>query len=113
MSNHVTTNITPPSCDVRRGPIDYDQAMDGGTHRLTMLVRAYLANPTDLSAVNRLESYLDPEGENSIKAAIESDRTLDGLVADLHVTTATGEQPYVVEGQAPVLGSEWTVEVWL
>jgi hypothetical protein len=113
VNNRVTNNMTPPSCDIRRGPIEYDQALDGGTHRLIMLVRAYLANPTDVSAVNRLESYLAPEGDNSIKAAIESDRTLEGLVADLHVTGATGEQPYTAEGQPLVLGSEWTVEIWL
>ncbi len=113
VSNHVRSNITPPSCDIRRGPIEYDQALGSGTHMLIMLVRAYLANPWDTQAVNRLESYLEPEGDNSIKAAIESDTTLDGLVADLHVASCSGENPYLAEGQGPVLGAEWTVVVWL
>lgn len=113
MSNHVRSNLTPPSGDIRRGPIEYDLALQGGTHMLIMLVRCYLANPTDTQAVNKIEAYLAVDGENSIKAAIESDPTLDGLVADLHVKGASGETPYVNEGQGPVLGCEWTVEVWL
>ncbi len=113
VSKYVMSNMTPPSIDIRRGPIEYDQALDGGTHRLTMLVRAYLANPTDLQAINQIEAYLEPEGDKSIKEAVESDPTLGGVVADLQVTGATGEQGFVAEGQPTVLGCEWTVEVWL
>ena len=105
--------VTPPSADVRRGPLEYDQAMDGGLHRPTMLVRVYVSNVTDQGSHAKLDSYLDPDGVNSVKAAIESDRTLGGVVDDLHVTSATGAQTYGLEGQPTMLGSEWTVEIWL
>ncbi len=111
--DYVSSNMTPPSADVRRGPVEYDQAMDGGVHRPTMLVRVYVATATDRGAQVKLDSYLDPDGSESVKAAIESDRTLGGTVDDLHVTGATGAQTYALEGIATMLGSEWTVEVWL
>ena len=109
----VANQVTPPSADVRRGPLEYDQAMDGGLHRPTMLVRVYVSNVTDQGSQAKLDSYLDPDGVNSVKAAIESDRTLGGVVDDLHVTSATGAQTYGLEGQPTMLGSEWTVEIWL
>lgn len=109
---YVMANPTPPSADVRRGPVEYDQAMHGGVTHWTFLVRVYVAGATDRGAQNRLDVYLNPTGAGSIKAAIESDTTLGGIVSDLQVTTATGEQAYELNG-TQVLGSEWTVEVWL
>ncbi len=109
---YVSDQVVPPAIDIRRGLVDYDQALHGGTHRWTMLVRAFVATVTDKSAQARLDSYLDPDGGDSVKAAIESDRTLGGLVADLQVKTATGEQTYTI-GQLQLVGSEWTVEIWL
>ncbi len=109
---YVRDNVTPPAADIRRGPTLYDQAFQGGVHRMTMLVRVFVAGVMDKASQAQLDSYLDPEGDNSVKAAIESDRSLGGLIADLHVTGATGEQTYTMSG-AQMVGSEWTVELWL
>lgn len=111
---YVMSQPTPPSADVRRGPVEYDQAFQQGVTHWTMLVRVFVAGAQDKGAQANLDSYLSPEGDRSIKQAIESDPTLGGLVSDLQVTEATGEQTYTIEGRAdPFLGSEWTVEVWL
>jgi hypothetical protein len=112
VTSYVQEQVTPPSADIRRGPVDYDQAMQGGVTHWIMLVRVYVSGATDKGSQAKLDSYLDPEGSNSMKAAIESDRTLGGLISDLHVTTATGEQAYM-NNQSPMLGSEWTIEIWL
>lgn len=106
-------NPTPPSAHVMRGPVEYDQAFQGGTHLWTMRVQAFVALVTDIGAQQRLDDFLSPEGSRSIKAALEQDTTLGGIVQSLHVTDASGEQVYVRENGGPVLGSEWTVEVWL
>ncbi len=111
--DYVSSQPVPPSADVRRGPVDYDQAMADGLHRPTMLVRVYVGNVTDQGSQTLLDSYLDPTGSQSVKEAIESDRTLGGTVQDLHVTGASGAQQFALEGQPIMLGSEWTVEVWL
>lgn len=111
---YVMANPSPPSADVRRGPVNYDEAFGGGTHRWEMLVRVFVAGATDRGAQARLDAYLAPDGDRSVKAAIESDPTLGGLISDLHVTDASGEQTYTVTGSVePLIGSEWTVEVWL
>ncbi len=109
---YVRDQVLPPAADIRRGPMEYDQSMVGGIHRLTILVRVFVASVMDKSAQAQLDSYLAPDGDNSIKAAIESDRSLGGLIDDLHVTGATGEQAYTM-GQVQMTGSEWTVEIWL
>lgn len=111
---YLLSNLTPPCATVLRGPLTYDQAMQGGVHFWTFLVRAFVASVTDIGAQRLLDQYLAPEGEMSIKAAIEDDPTLGGVVQELHVTGATGEQELVRDqGGGPLLFSEWTVEVWL
>lgn len=112
-SPYVLGNATPPFAHVLRGTVLYDQAMDGGTHTWTMRVRAYVALVTDIGSQTLLDEFLSPEGTRSVKAAIEVDTTLGGVVDDLHVTSATGEQEFVRDQGGPLLGSEWTVEVWL
>ena len=106
-------NATPPCAQISRGPVDYDQAMQGGVHRPNFTVTAYVALVSDQGAQRLLDRYLAADGDLSVKQAIEADRTLGGLVQDLHVTGATGEQPYARDQGGPVLGSDWTVEVWL
>lgn len=104
---------TPPCAEVVRGPIQYDQAMGGGVHTWTFLIRCFVASVTDIGAQQQLDAYLSAEGSKSIKAAVETDTSLGGIVSDLHVTGATGEQEYVGDQGGPLLFSEWTVEVWL
>ncbi len=104
---------TPPFAHVLRGDVQYDQAMQGGTHLWTMRVQAGVGLATDQGSQALLDSYLSADGAQSIKQAIEADTSLGGIVADLHVESANGEQVYVRDQGGPVLGSEWTVQVWL
>jgi hypothetical protein len=112
-SPYVLANPTPPSAHVMRGEIEYDQAMQGGTHTWTMRVQAFVALTSDIGSATILDKFLAVDGIYSVKAAIEADRTLGGVIQDLHVTSATGETIYPRDQGGPVLGSEWTVEVWL
>jgi hypothetical protein len=112
-SPYLLSNPTPPCAQVSRGPVNYDQAMQGGVHRPTFTVTAFVALVSDTGAQKLLDRYLAADGDLSIKQALEADRTLGGLVQDLHVTGASGEQPYARDQGGPVLGSDWTVEIWL
>ena len=109
---YVRDQVIPPAADIRRGTVDYDRALEGGVHFWVMFVRVFVAGITDKGAQAQLDAYLDPDGSSSVKAAIESDRQLGGLVDDLHVSNATGEQTYTMGG-SQMIGSEWTVNVWL
>lgn len=112
-SAYQLANASPPCAQVTRGAVEYDQAMQGGVHRPSFTVTAYVALVSDQGAQMLLDRYLAADGDLSIKQALESDRTLGGLVQDLHVTGASGEQPYARDQGGPVLGSDWSVEVWL
>ncbi len=112
-SPYLLANPTPPCAQVTRGPVQYDQAMQGGVHRPNFTVTAYVALTSDQGAQALLDRYLAADGDLSIKQALESDTTLGGLVQALHVTGATGETPYARDQGGQVLGSDWTVEVWV
>ncbi len=110
---YAPSNPTPPSAYVMRGEVLYDQAMNGGTHLWTMRVQAVVGIASDRAAQMLLDELLSADGDRSVKAAIEADTSLGGIVQDLHVTTANGETQYQRDQGGPVLGSEWTVQVWL
>ena len=112
-SPYVLANPTPPSVHVLRGDVLYDQAMVGGTHVWTMRVQAFVGLASDQAAQILLDGFLAADGDLSVKQAIEADTSLGGLVQTLHVTQASGEQVYVRDQGGPVLGSEWTVQIWL
>lgn len=113
VSAFMLSNPTPPSAHVERGDVLYDQAMQQGVHVWPFRIKAFVALLSDIGAATLLDTFLSPTGARSVKAAIEADPTLGGVVSDLHVTGATGEQVFVREQGGPVLGSEWSVMVWL
>ena len=113
VSPYLMANATPPCAQVTRGPVIYDLTMQDGLQRPNFTIIVYVALVSDLGSQKLLDRYLAATGSLSVKAALEADTTLGGLVQDLHVTGATGEQPYARDQGGPVLGSDWAVEVWL
>jgi hypothetical protein len=113
VSARLLSNPTPPCAQVTRGPVQFDQAMGGGVHRPTFTITVYVGLVSDIGAQLLLDRYLAPDGDLSVKQALEADTTLGGLVQALHVTGASGEQPYNRDQGGPVLGTDFTVEVWL
>lgn len=110
-SAYVLSNPTPPCAEIEPAPVEYDLAMHRGLDRWRFTVRVYVAANLDKGAQKRLDGYLASSGADSIKAALESDRTLAGAADDLRVTGCTGYRAYERGGQAAMLGAEWQVEV--
>lgn len=90
---------------------EYDQAMARGLDRWLVVVRALAGSPLDLQKQKTLDRWLAPSGGESIKAAIESDRTLGGLVQNVRVVSSTGYREYTLES-GKVLGCDFTVEIF-
>lgn len=110
VSAYMLGNPTPPSIEVMPDETDYDKTFQRGTDRWFLKVRAFVGKPSDIGAQKRLDEMLASSGPLSVKANIEVDCTLDGVVDDLRVTKCSGYRTY---GQQPgVLGAEWVVEVW-
>jgi hypothetical protein len=115
ISGYRLANPTPPGIHVFPGAgsqdITYDLAMHRGLDRVPFTVQAFVGATTDQGAQKLLDKFINPTGTQSVKTAVEADRTLSGAVQDLHVTSCTGDRIYVTEGRTPLLGAEWVVEI--
>jgi hypothetical protein len=111
VSPYALPQPTPPSIEIIVGEILYHQAMVDGLVQVTMIVRAYVGLALNVPAQQRLDRFLAPSGDESVKAAIEADLTLGGVVDDVTVVSASGHIVFVRESQPAMLGAEWTVTV--
>lgn len=111
VSAYMLSNPTPPTIHVYPTDVEYDLAMGRGLDKWKLTVQAFVGLSTDIGAQAKLDEFLAPSGSQSVKAAIEADRTLGGSVADATAVSCTGYRVYVREGGGPVLGAEWLVEV--
>ena len=111
-SAYTLESPTPPTLWVM-GPdqIVYDMTMRrSGFDQWTMIVQGFVGSPLDKAAQVNLDLWLAPSGATSVKAAIEADRTLGGIVDDLTVTEASGYRRYQFQTNGPtVLGCDWSV----
>lgn len=116
VSAYMLANPTPPTIHLYPGgqetAIEYDLAFGRGLDRWSFTVQAFVPlSSADTDSQQTLDAYIAPAGAQSVKAALESDSTLGGLVANVNVVSCTGYRVYVREGGTPVLGAEWLVEV--
>jgi len=111
VSPYMLAQPVPPAIQVAYvEEVDYDAAMQRSSDEWTWIVQAFAGLLLDQAAQETLDSFLDPSGPTSIKAAIESDRTLGGIADDLRVRSADGYRVYTIAG-VDVLGCQWMVDV--
>lgn len=81
--------VTPPFAFPTLDEVTYHGAMGAGNvvHRFTITV--VVQRVSERTAQDKLDQYLSYGGTQSIRAAIEADRTLGGVVQDVIVTGAT------------------------
>lgn len=111
-SAYVLASPTLPAVEITPGPGVYDRTFQRGRDSLELTVRVLVALTADVGAQKRLYAFLDPDGDSSIKQAVESDPTLGGAALDLRVT-GWGAPAIFERGGTAALGIEWTVEVWV
>jgi hypothetical protein len=119
-SPYILANPTPPYAHVlpsgEAGPLVYDLTMGRGLDQIPFTVEVFTGSPVDVGAQMLLDEYLEPTGGRSIKAALEVDKTLGGLVDTLHVTQSTGYHAVVFphRGQAdPLLVATWHLTIYM
>lgn len=103
----------PPFCVVVPSPedaISFDDDFDGTEHTFNLVVKVAVAAQVDRTSALQLLNYLDSTGTTSIRAAINSDRTLNSKCADLHVTSVSGYGDVEWAGQV-FYGADIHVEV--
>ncbi|HEY7821890.1 MAG TPA: hypothetical protein VIG24_03600 [Acidimicrobiia bacterium] len=81
--------VTPPMAVVQPQNIDYDLNANSGVHRYTFTVTVFVVKADDRAAQLKVDPFVAPTGVGSIKGALESDRTLGGVVNTLRVTNVS------------------------
>lgn len=109
-NGYLLASPTAPGFEIEPGEIEYDLAMGRGLDRWTVIVRGYVSEISDIGGQNKLRKWRASSGSQSVKAAIQTDKTLGGVVSDLRVVRTSR---YLRFGTNPVyLGAEWEVEVY-
>jgi hypothetical protein len=98
----------PPIAMVYPDTIDFDLNAVRGADTFTFIVFVLVGRADDRTAQNRLDGFV--AGPNSVKAAIESDRSLGGAADTCRVTSMRNYQQVTV-GETVYLGVEFEVEV--
>ena len=107
----VPDNPNPPQAVVQMGNVSYDTAFQGGLTTYSFIVSVIVARVTENRAQERLDAYASTSGASSVKNAIESDRTLNGLVGDLRVIEMTNVGA-VLLGEATYIAADFAVTVY-
>lgn len=110
-ASEVPDNPTPPQAVVQMGNVSYDTAFQGGLTTYSFIVSVIVARVTENRAQERLDAYSSTSGASSIKEAIESDRTLGGIVADCRVVEMTNVGA-VLLGEATYIAADFAVTVY-
>jgi hypothetical protein len=110
-SKEIPDNPTPPIAVINLDSIDYHQAMKDGLTRYNFTVTVIVGRAAEREMQRKLDAYCQPSGSQSVKAAIESNRTLSGEVYDLVVVNASSIGSLIINDQT-YLAAEFTVTVF-
>lgn len=116
VSAYVLANPTPPCLWVRLNPEEgvlYSQAMQEGSQTWHMLIEGWVGAVADIGAQKKLDAWIAPFGDQSVRAAIESDLTLGGVLGPSQMTVqeCNAYEKYVLPDGSEVLGAKWSVMV--
>jgi hypothetical protein len=104
----VPDNPTPPIAIIYPQNIEYDESFQRGLQTYTFRVVVVVGRADERSAQNRLDAFVASTGANSIKLAIEKDKTLGGKVFDTRVTAMTNYGSLDIS-EVTYLSAEFTV----
>ena len=111
VAGELIDNPSPPIALVSLDSIEYDQAYQRGLNLLTFTITVIVGRAAERTAQRKLDGYIQLTGDQSVKLAVESDRTLSGACQDLRVTTAGSIGSIQINDQT-YLAAEFTVTVY-
>lgn len=104
----VPDNPNPPIAVVLPNSIDYHTAFAKGMQTYSFTVILIVGRVDERTAQNRLDAFVSSTGANSIKLAIEGDKTLGGAAFDVIVTEMRNYGQLSI-GEVVYLSAEFTV----
>ena len=108
VSDFQPDNINPPVAIVFPISVNYDETFHRGMQTYTFSVQVIVGKVSERSGQTNIDSYISSTGSNSIKLAIESDKTLAGKAFDLRVTDMRNYGELTV-GEVNYLSAEFVV----
>jgi len=107
-SDYQPDNINPPIAIVFPVSLNYDETFHRGMQTYTFAVQVIVGRVSERTGQSTIDAYCSSTGTNSIKLAIESDKTLAGKAFDLRVTDMRNYGELIV-GEVNYLSAEFLV----
>ena len=101
----------PPIAIVQLQRIAFDGAYKAGMTTYEFVVSVIVGRVAEREAGKRLDAYSSSTGASSVKKAIESNRTLSGVIYDLRVSEMQNIGA-VLLGEATYLAADFAVTVY-
>jgi hypothetical protein len=108
VSDFQPDNINPPVAIVFPISVNYDDTFQRGMQTYTFSVQVIVGRVSERTGQNSIDAYVSSTGVNSIKLAIESNKTLGGKAFDLRVTDMRNYGELLV-GEVNYLSAEFVV----
>jgi len=108
VSDFQPDNINPPVAIVFPISVNYDDTFQRGMQTYTFSVQVIVGRVSERSGQSSIDAYISSTGSNSIKLAIESNKTLGGKAFDLRVTDMRNYGELLV-GEVNYLSAEFVV----
>ena len=105
----VPDNPTPPIAIVNLDSVTYDQAYAKGMTTYNFTITVVVGRSAEREAQRKLDGYITP-GANSVKNAIESDKTLGGYAYDCRVVSLNSVGSLTIS-DTTYLAADFTVTV--
>jgi hypothetical protein len=106
----IPDNPSPPIAVIALGNVTYDGAFDGGLTIYNFTVSVIVGRVAEREAQRRLDTFISTD-DGSIKKAIESEKSLDGVAYDVRVSEMTNVGA-VQLGDATYLACDFAVQVY-
>lgn len=106
-------SITPPVFAPTEFELAYDQVFGGGLVSVMFTCGVFTSIGDTEQGRKALTGYLNRDGTQSVKTALESDKTLGGACKTLTTRRARGAYRLYEIGGADYLGALVDVEVWV
>jgi len=105
----VTDLPNPPIAIVALNNVSYDRAFADGLTNYTFIVTVIVGRAAERTAQRKLDGYITP-GVNSVKNALESDKTLGGYAYDCRVVSMDSVGSLTIS-DTTYLAADFTVTV--
>jgi len=112
VASEIPDQINPPVAVIALNNIEYDGAFQQGLTTFNFTIQLVVTRMAERRAQERLDLYSEPRGEQSVKSAIESDRTLGGNASDVRVESRPSVGSLQVNDQ-DYLAADFSVVVYV